>query len=136
MNCHTKIDPLGFALEHFDPVGKWRPAYGDGGKIDTTGILDDGTEIADFDGLSDYLRRERTTFRRNFCRKLLGYALGRAEIISDRLLIDKMLEALEDDNRFSTLISLIVTSDQFRHQRGQPIQTAMETNEVQVPEQI
>jgi len=136
VNCHTKIDPLGFALEHFDPVGKWRPAYGDGGRIDTTGILDDGTEIADFEGLSEYLRREKTTFRRNFCRKLLGYALGRAEIISDRLLIDKMLEALEDDNRFSTLISLIVTSDQFRHQRGRLLQTAMRANEDSDPNEI
>lgn len=129
VNCHTKIDPLGFALEHFNPVGQWRASYRDGGKIDTTGILDDGTEIADFDGLSHYLRREKATFYRNFCRKLLGYALGRSEIVSDRLLIDKMLGALENDNRFSSLISLIVTSDQFRNQRGQSIESAMRAKE-------
>jgi hypothetical protein len=118
VNCHTKIDPLGFALETYNPVGQWRDAYADGGKIDTTGILEDGTEIADFDGLLKYLERERTTFRRNLCRKLLGYALGRSEMISDRLLIDKMLDTLEDDNRFSSLITQIVTSEQFRYQRG------------------
>ncbi len=50
VNCHTKIDPLGFALENFNPIGQWRSSYGDGGKIDTTGILDDGSEIADFEG--------------------------------------------------------------------------------------
>lgn len=129
VNCHTKIDPLGFALENFNPVGQWRASYGDGGKIDTMGILDDGTEIADFDGLSEYLKREKATFHRNFSRKLLGYALGRREIISDRLLIDKMLETLEDDKRISTLISLIVKSDQFRHQRGQPIESAMKAKQ-------
>lgn len=129
INCHAKIDPLGFALENFNPVGKWRAAYGDGGSIDTTGILDDGTEIADFDGLTEYLHREKATFYRNFCRKLLGYALGRGEILTDRLLIDKMLDTLEDDNRISTLIALIVTSDQFRYQRGQPTQSAMNLEE-------
>lgn len=128
VNCHTKIDPLGFALENFNPIGQWRASYGDGGKIDTTGILDDGTEIADFEGLTNYLSREKATFYRNFCRKLLGYALGRGEILTDRLLIDKMLDTLEDDNRISTLITLIVTSQQFRYQRGQPLETAMNVN--------
>jgi hypothetical protein len=128
VNCHTKIDPLGFALENFNPIGQWRASYGDGGKIDTIGILDDGTEIADFEGLTNYLSREKATFYRNFCRKLLGYAVGRGEILTDRLLIDKMLDKLEDDNRISSLITLIVTSQQFRYQRGQPLTTAMNVN--------
>ena len=61
---------------------------------------------------------------RNLSRKLLGYALGRSEIVSDRLLIDKMLESLETDNRLSSLVALIVTSEQFRNQRGNPAEYA------------
>jgi hypothetical protein len=120
VNCHMRIDPLGFALEQYDPVGQWRENYGDGGAIDTSGILKDGTEITGFSGLADYLGREKATFHRNLSRKLLGYALGRSEIVSDRLLIDKMMESLDSDNRLSTLVALIVTSEQFRHQRGNP----------------
>lgn len=120
VNCHVRIDPLGFALEQYDPVGQWRENYGDGGAIDTSGILKDGTEITGFSGLSDYLDREKATFHRNLSRKLLGYALGRSEIVSDRLLIDKMMESLDSDNRLSSLVALIVTSEQFRHQRGNP----------------
>jgi hypothetical protein len=51
------------------------------------------------------------------CAKLLGYALGRSEIASDRVLIDEMLADLEKDGRFSNLVVRIVTSRQFRHRR-------------------
>ncbi len=124
VNCHMRIDPLGFALEQYDPVGQWRESYGDGGAIDTSGILKDGTEITGFSGLSEYLNKEKATFHRNLSRKLLGYALGRSEIVSDRLLIDKMLESLETVNRLSSLVALIVTSEQFRNQRGNPAEYA------------
>ncbi len=124
VNCHMRIDPLGFALEQYDPVGQWRENYGDGGAIDTSGILKDGTEITGFSGLSDYLNREKATFHRNLSLKLLGYALGRSEIVSDRLLIDKMMESLNSDNRLSSLVALIVASEQFRHQRGNPSEYA------------
>ena len=84
INCHARIDPLGFALEPFDPLGRWRDAYGDGRPIDASGTLRDGTTVSGPDGLRNYLRREKTQFHRTISTKLLGYALGRPELASDR----------------------------------------------------
>lgn len=116
-NCHQRIDPLGFALEHFDPIGRWRTTYRDGQPIDATGVLSDGTEIAGLDGLRQYLRRRQIQFERTLCVKLLGYALGRAEMASDAPLIQQMLDDLRDDGRFSRLVVQIVTSRQFGYRR-------------------
>jgi len=129
INCHTRIDPLGFALENFNPLGQWRDTYSDGGKIETTGILNDGTEITGMADFFSYLEQEKSTFYRNLSRKLLGYALGRGEILSDRLLIDKMLVSLDTDKRFSNLVIQIVMSKQFRHKRGQGIESAKNTED-------
>jgi hypothetical protein len=117
VNCHSRIDPLGFALEHYDPIGRWRNEYRDGQPIDSSGVLNDGTEIKGLDGLQQYLRRERAQFRRTLCVKLLGYALGRAEMASDRPLIGQMLGAADDTHPFSELVACIVTSRQFRYRR-------------------
>ena len=94
VNCHARIDPLGFALEPFDPLGRWRDAYGDGQPIDPSGTLRDGTTVSGPDGLRDYLRREEAQFHRTVSVKLLGYALGRAEMVSDRPLIEQMTDDL------------------------------------------
>jgi hypothetical protein len=124
MNCHTRIDPLGFALENFDPIGRWRESYQDGIEIDTSGVLHDGTEIVGIGDLHRYLKQETSTVDRNLCRKLLGYALGRSELLSDRLLIDQMMASLQSDRRLSSLVAQVVTSKQFRHQRGRNLEAA------------
>jgi hypothetical protein len=85
--------------------------------IETSGKLHDGTEISGLDGLDRYLRTQESSFHRTLCAKLLGYALGRGELISDRPLLDQMTSGLKADNRFSNLIAQIVASTQFRHQR-------------------
>jgi len=118
VNCHSRIDPLGFALEHFDPIGRQRERYRDRQPIDPSGTLNDGTKISGLKGLRAYLQKNEAKFRRTLCSKLLGYALGRAEIASDRPLIKRMMADLEADGRFSKLVLRIVTSRQFRHQRG------------------
>lgn len=117
VNCHARIDPFGFALENFDPIGRWRDTYRDGQKIETSGTLHDGTLIAGPDGLDRYLRAQSKAFYRTLSTKLLGYALGRGELISDKLLIDQMVATLESDPRFSRLVEQVVTSPQFRFQR-------------------
>ncbi len=118
VNCHARMDPLGFALEHFDSIGRWRDTYRDGQQIDASGKLNDGTEITEFKGLNDYLQKNESLFNRTLSTKLLGFALGRAEIASDRPLIDEMTAGLRTDNRFSTLIQRIVTSPQFLYRRA------------------
>jgi len=118
--CHSRIDPLGFALEVFDPIGRWRDSYRDDAAIESSGTLRDGTDISGRAGLVRYLERERPRVRRTLCVKLLGYALGRGELASDGALIDRMLAELDRDPRISRAILAIVTSRQFRFHRGDP----------------
>ena len=118
--CHARIDPFGFALEGFDAIGRRRQKSSGGGAIDVRATLPDGTRVEGLSGLRDYLlTRRRSTFLRQFCRKLLGYALGRELRLSDRPLIDKMMSRLEKNNyRFSVAVDTIVFSEQFRMIRG------------------
>lgn len=118
MNCHTRMDPLGFAMENFDPVGRWRERYRDGQLINATGTLANGAAIEGFDGLQAYLRDQLPKFHRTFCSKLLGYALGRREILTDRQLIATMMDDLKNDASISQIATRIVTSTQFRTKRG------------------
>jgi hypothetical protein len=112
--CHAKVDPLGFALEGFDAIGRAR------GGADTTAKLEDGTQFAGIDGLRAYLlETRRDDFVRQFCRKLLGYALGRSVQLSDQQLLNEMQAALEANGyRVQSAIELIVQSPQFRNVRG------------------
>ncbi|CAM9688851.1 unnamed protein product [Discosporangium mesarthrocarpum] len=113
--CHVKIDPFGFALEQYDAIGRLRPAG-----VDTRTKLEDGTEIDGIDGLREYLlTRRRNDVVRQFCRKLLGFALGREVQLSDEPLLDRMVNRLsENQYRFHIAVEEIVLSDQFRKIRG------------------
>jgi hypothetical protein len=116
-NCHVRIDPLGFALENFDPIGRWRDKYQGGQPIDAAGVLADGTKVAGPAGLREYLRREQPQFERNLCTKLLGYALGRSELASDRPLVEAMQADLKHGGGIADLAVRVVTSQQFRYHR-------------------
>jgi hypothetical protein len=117
-NCHSRIDPLGFALENYNAIGRWRERYRDGQRIDNSGTLADGTVISGPQGLRRYLADNEKLFHRTLSTKLLGYALGRSEQLSDAPLIVEMMDALADDARFSKLVKKIVASRQFRFRRG------------------
>lgn len=116
-SCHTRIDPLGFALERYDPTGRWRDRYQDGKPIDDSGETADRKMIAGVDGLLDFIRDREPQVRRNLSFKLIGYALGRTVLASDRPLVDRMVAA-GGDSAFSRLIGEIVTSRQFRYRAG------------------
>ena len=124
--CHSRIDPFGFALEHFDAIGRHRQKSGEGMAIDTKTTLPDGTQIDGLAGLRDYLlERRRDQFLRQFCRKLLGYSLGRELQLSDRPLVDEMLRRLAKTGfRFSVAVETIVLSQQFRMIRATPAAAA------------
>ena len=111
--CHTRIDPLGFPLEHYDSTGRWREKYSDGKPIDDTGELTNKTQIPGVKGLLDYLKTQQDKVGLTLTRKLLGYALGRTVQGSDQLLVDRMVAA-GDSATISDLVTMIVTSGQFR----------------------
>ena len=118
--CHQRVDPLGFALEQYDTIGRWRDKDLGGRPVDAKARLQNGTEFEGINGLRQYMLKERRAdFVRQFCRKLLGYALGRRVILSDRQLLKEMAVALEEnDGRLSAVIFAVVNSKQFRLIRG------------------
>ncbi|MGD9722705.1 MAG: DUF1592 domain-containing protein [Pirellulales bacterium] len=124
--CHVRVDPLGFALEAFDAVGRRRTADLANRPIDTSTRLADGTQFDGLTGLRDYLlSQRRDVVVRQFCRKLLGYALGRGLQLSDEPLLDEICQTLARENyRFSTAVIAIVQSRQFREIRGRDAQFA------------
>lgn len=123
MNCHVRIDPLGFALENFDSLGRWRATYRDGQPIDASGTLHTGDGIRGMAGLKNYLRQSDPLFRRTFATMLVAYFLGRPESLSDVGLVDSITEKLHSDPRISTAIFEIVASPQFRRIRSAPTQS-------------
>ncbi len=118
--CHVRVDPMGFALERFDPIGRRRDKDLADRAIDSRATLADGTVFDDMQGLRDYLLNTRgEAVLRQFCRKLLGYALGRGVQLSDEPLLKEMQESLaQNDYRFSAAVVRIVRSRQFREIRG------------------
>src|SRR5262249_48112271 len=122
--CHSRIDPFGFALEAYDPIGRLRHDDLGGRPVDTRAELKDGARFEGLDGLKNYLKTRRRgggeKSRGTFCRKLLGYALGRAVQLSDEPLIDEMRRRLDaGGDRFSAALETIVRSKPFRYHRGQ-----------------
>jgi hypothetical protein len=115
--CHLKIDPLGFPLEEFDAVGRTRKGYEDGTPVDTTGEFADKSSIAGANGLLKYLEGKEPQVMKTFARKLIGYALGRTVLPSDRALVDDLIAA-GGNATFSDLAVKIATSRQFRNHQG------------------
>ena len=113
--CHARIDPYGFALERYDAIGRLRP-----NPVNTKTKLVDGKAIEGIAGLRGYLANDRReAFVRQFCKKLLGYALGREVSLSDDPLLKAMQARLAKENyRFSVAVEMIVSSEQFRNIRS------------------
>jgi mono/diheme cytochrome c family protein len=124
--CHVKVDPLGFALESYDTIGRLREKDTNQRPIDTHTRLADGTELTGAAGIRDYLlTKRRDAFLDQFCKKLLGFALGRGVQLSDKPLLTEMREQLEThDYRFSAAAEAIVRSRQFREIRGRDAEIA------------
>ena len=118
--CHDKIDPLGFALEGFDAIGRFREKDENGLAIDNSGSLKDGTKFVGIEGLRGYLGQHDKEFNELLARKLIGYSLGRSVLPSDKLLIGQIAGALKNsEGRFSTAIVAIVQSKQFQYRRNE-----------------
>ena len=114
--CHEKMDPIGFAFEHFNAVGQWREVDG-GFPIDASGELPDGTR---FDGARELVRQLKTrdTFVLCVIEKMLTFALGRGLEYYDKCTIDTIHQDLRDHNlAFQTLVESIVLSESFQQRQ-------------------
>jgi len=120
-SCHSRIDPLGFALENYDFIGRWRDQ--DNGKpVDIRGQMPDGTIVDGPQGLKTALLERKDHFVRNLTSKLLGYALGRGLTAQDSCAVDRIVADLRDnDYRAQKLLEGIILSAPFQNQ---PVCTA------------
>ncbi len=117
--CHTRMDPLGFALENFDAIGRWRATEA-GSPIDASGALPDGTQFEGASGLRSILLERREEFVMNVTEKLLTYALGRGVEYYDQPSVRQIVAAAaRDDYRWSSLIMSIVKSTPFQMRRSE-----------------
>jgi hypothetical protein len=126
--CHQRIDPYGFSLEAFDAIGRYREKDLGDRPVDTRVATMDGAEFEGLDGLRNYLLTERRdAFVRQFCRKLLGYALGRSVQLSDEPLLSELQDKLAANGyRVSIAVETIVRSKQFREIRGMDAMVGVE----------
>jgi hypothetical protein len=118
--CHRRIDPYGYSLEAYDAIGRFRDHDLGGRAIETKAKTMDGAEFDGLEGLRQYLlTTRRDAFLKQFCRKLLGYALGRSVMLSDGPLIAGMQNELKkQDYKIGAAVETIVRSKQFREIRG------------------
>jgi hypothetical protein len=117
-NCHAKMDPLGFAFENYDAVGRFRTHDGKF-PVDPAGVLPDGKTFKGPAELKAILKEKKDLFARCMAEKMLTYALGRGVEHNDKLAVDGIVAALaKNDYRFSTLVGEIVKSYPFRMRRG------------------
>jgi len=114
-SCHRKIDPLGFAFENFDVVGRWRDRYKRAkGPIDTSATLSNGTEIPDIVVFKKMLMERKELVVRCLTKKMLTYATGRKLEAIDRGEVDRITaELARRDNRLRELVRLVVKSGIF-----------------------
>lgn len=116
--CHDLIDPIGFGLENFDVLGRFREKEGENA-IDTAGRMPSGETFAGPDELREILLDRKDDFREQYCRKMLGFALARSLTDADACTINRLTEQLSrSDDRTVALIESIVFSHPFLHRKG------------------
>lgn len=118
-SCHNVMDPLGFALENFDAIGRWRSSSEAGTPIDASGILSDGTEVNGPATLREAFVTRGDNFLTTVSEKLLTYAIGRGVESFDGPAIRQIVDdAAQEEYRWSALITGIVQSTPFHMRRS------------------
>lgn len=118
-SCHNRMDPLGFGLENFDAVGKWRDEIGEQ-KVDASGVLASGEKFVGPVELKKTLLHRKEEFVRNLTERMLSYALGRGLEPYDLPAVQKITRAVTKENyRSSVLLREIVTSYPFQYRKNQ-----------------
>ena len=117
-NCHKILDPIGFGLENFDAIGRWRDRDSNGETIDATGELPGGERFSGPEDLKAIIAGRTYDLARNLVEKLLAYALGRRLEGYDEIVVDNLMQEIAGDGfRMRTLITAVVTSYPFTHRR-------------------
>ncbi|HUR46272.1 MAG TPA: DUF1592 domain-containing protein [Candidatus Saccharimonadales bacterium] len=122
--CHKRMDPLGFGLENFDAIGRWRTETA-GKPVDASGEMTTGEKFTGPAELKKVLLSRKEDFVRNMSEKMLAYALGRGLEFTDTPAVRKIAKAVAADNcRSSTLILEVTKSYPFQYRRDNPAQVA------------
>ena len=117
-NCHQLLDPIGFGLENFDAIGRWRDQDENGQPIDASGELPDGSRFSSPQELKAMIAGRLDDFSRNLVEKLLAYALCRRLEGYDEIVVDDLMQEIAQDGyRMQTLVTAVVTSYPFTHRR-------------------
>jgi len=112
--CHTKLDPLGFALENFDITGRWRDAYDNGRAVDASGTLMRKHDFAEATSFKAAIMKEQRRFAKAFTEHLLRFALAQELSPADTLVVEDILVRAADDNyRLQTLLQEVIRSERF-----------------------
>ena len=120
-NCHKILDPIGFGLENFDAIGRWRETDDAGGAIDAAGELPGGKRFSSPKELKAIIAARHEELARNLTERLLAYALCRQLEGYDQIVVDRLMETLAQDGyRLQSLITAIVTSYPFTQRRVHP----------------
>ena len=119
-NCHQILDPIGFGLENFDAIGRWRDQDDTGGAIDAAGEIPGGKRFSSPQELKVIIAARQEELARNLTMKLLAYALCRQLEGYDEIVVDRLMETIAKDGyRLQSLIIAIVTSYPFTQRRIQ-----------------
>ncbi|PHS03109.1 MAG: hypothetical protein COA78_19005 [Blastopirellula sp.] len=115
-DCHAKIDPMGFALENFGPIGEWRDTYyRQPNPIDASAQFPDGSSYQEITEFKTELMKHQNLVARNLAKKLLEYGTGRIMEVTDRGTVDKITESISaKGNGLRDLVHAVVQSEIFR----------------------
>lgn len=114
--CHSKIDPLGFGLENFDAIGRWRDRDVNGKPVDSLAVLPGDIRFSTPAELKDQLLSSDELFLRNLSRRMLSYALGRQLEYYDEPVVSELVSDLRGHQlKLRSLVSAIVRSHPFQH---------------------
>ena len=117
-NCHKILDPIGFGLENFDAIGRWRELDENGERIDASGVLPSGQEFANPRQLKAIISLRQEEFARNLVERLLAYALCRRLEGYDEIVVDGLMRDIADDGyRMQSIVEAVVTSYPFINRR-------------------
>ena len=117
--CHEQIDPLGFALENYNPIGVWRETYDNGRDVDVAGTLFRRHDFKNVSEFKDGILAEKDRFTRALAAHLLAFALAREVSASDQFALDQIVQATADeDYKMQSLLKQVILSEPFQRNSG------------------